>query len=407
MIGRLFESTDRNRNLIYNGFVPTLSIALLGTYAVTLAGRPVTAFAYDKVRGLLAYLAVEADRPHRRDHLATLFWPEQDRRSALQSLSQALYQLRRVLGDPAATPPFLLITPQTIQFNPASDHWLDTQEFTSLLDACHAHRHAQQVTCPECLARLQQAVALVHGSFLEGFSLPDSPDFDEWALFQRERLQRLATEALRTLANGCERRGDAAQALVYAQRWLALDPWQEEAQRQVMRVLAASGQRSAALAQFESCRRILAVELGVEPAPETVALAQRIRDALDGQGSLQGTRHNLPAPLTPLIGRDHELNSILQRLQDPACRLVSLVGPGGSGKTRLALEAAGSGPRQLRRRYLPGAAGRHRHDARHRARPGPGDGACPGSPGGRPAAAPRLPARQRNAPRAGQFRAPV
>nr|MBP8291334.1 hypothetical protein [Caldilineaceae bacterium] len=74
--------------------MPTLCIALLGTYVVTHDGRPVTAFAYDKVRGLLAYLAVEADRPHRRDHLATLFWPEQDRRGALQSLSQALYQLR-------------------------------------------------------------------------------------------------------------------------------------------------------------------------------------------------------------------------------------------------------------------------------------------------------------------------
>ena len=86
-----------------NILVPTLSIALLGAFAVTLDEQPVTAFAYDKVRGLLAYLAVEADRPHRRDHLATLFWPEQDRRSALQSLSQALYQLRRALGDPAAT----------------------------------------------------------------------------------------------------------------------------------------------------------------------------------------------------------------------------------------------------------------------------------------------------------------
>ena len=256
----------------------TLSIALLGTYAVTLDGQPATAFAYDKVRALLAYLAVEADRPHRRDHLATLFWPEQDRRSALQSLSQALYQLRRVLGDPAPTPPFLLITAQTIQFNPASDHWLDTRAFAALLDVCTAHTHAQLQTCAECRTRLQHAADLYRGDFLAGFTLRDSPEFDEWALFQRERLRRLATETLRTLALGCERRGDYVQALGYGQRWLALDPWQEEAHCHVMRVLAASGQRSAALAQFESCRRILAAELAVEPAPATVALYRRIRD---------------------------------------------------------------------------------------------------------------------------------
>lgn len=320
--------------------MPTLCIALLGTYAVTLDGRPVTDFGYDKVRGLLAYLAVEADRPHRRDHLATLFWPERDRRGSLQSLSQALYRLRRAFDVPTAAAPVLRITPQTIQFNLDCDHWIDTQEFTNLLDICHAHRHTLQVTCPECLARLQQAAALVHGNFLEGFSLRDSPEFDEWVLFQRERLRHLAIQALSTLANGHERRGDSTQALVFAQRWLAIDPWQEDAHCHVMRALAASGQRSAALVQFETCRRILAAELGVEPAPATVALCERIRAGSDGDGAFQETRHNLPAPLTPLIGRAHELNTIIQRLHDPDCRLVSLVGPGGSGKTRLAIAAA-------------------------------------------------------------------
>ena len=103
----------------------TLSISLLGGFTVLRAGEPVTTFGYDKVRALLAFLAVEAGRPHRRDRLAALLWPEQPRSPALQSLSQALYQLRRVLGDEAVRAggvvPLLLVTPQTVQFNLAAD----------------------------------------------------------------------------------------------------------------------------------------------------------------------------------------------------------------------------------------------------------------------------------------------
>ena len=87
-----------------------------------------TDFKSNKVRALLAYLAVEADRPHRREALAGLLWPDWPDRDALSNLRYALASLRRTLGDHTAVPPFLLITPQTIQFNPASDYWLDVTE---------------------------------------------------------------------------------------------------------------------------------------------------------------------------------------------------------------------------------------------------------------------------------------
>jgi predicted ATPase len=145
-------------------------------------------------------------------------------------------------------------------------------------------------------------------------------------------------EALYQLAACHSQRGEYKQAQHYAHRQLKLEPWREEAHRQLMVALALSGQRSAALAQYEACRRILSEELGVEPEKETQFLYERIRD-----GNLQASQmppHNLPAPLTRFVGRESELDQIAEQLNDPDTRLLTLVGPGGAGKTRLALAAA-------------------------------------------------------------------
>ena len=134
------------------------------------------------------------------------------------------------------------------------------------------------------------------------------------------------------------------QALGFARRQVELAPWDEEGHREIMRLLAFSGQRGAALAQYEACRRALADELDAEPSAETVALYDQIRAGelvkSVGRPEAPPPPHNLPAFLTPLIGREHELAEIGACLADPDCRLLTLVGPGGSGKTRLAVEAA-------------------------------------------------------------------
>jgi DNA-binding SARP family transcriptional activator len=188
-----------------------LSLSLLGPFQASLDGEPVTTFESTKVRALLAYLAVEADRTHRRDVLAGLLWPEWPDRDALSNLRYALYNLRQVIGDRTAEPPFLLITRNTLQFNTASDHWLDVAAFTDL-------------TGLGDLSGLEKAVALYRGSFLEGFSVGDSPAFEEWALFTRERLARQMSAALHRLAAAHEARGDYEQAQAYARRQLELEP---------------------------------------------------------------------------------------------------------------------------------------------------------------------------------------
>ena len=231
--------------------MPHLSLVLLGSFQATLDGQPITSWKSNKIKALLAYLAVEADRPHPREALAGLLWPDYPNASALNNLRDALAALRQAIGDRQAEPPFLLITRDTIQFNTASDCSLDLSGLADL-------------TGLE-IDQLEQVASAYRGSFLEGFSC-DSAPFEEWVLVKREQINRQMVDALCRLAEHFEERGEYERAIAYARKQLELEPWDEQAHRQLMRALALNGQRSAALAQYETCRRLLTQELGVEPS---------------------------------------------------------------------------------------------------------------------------------------------
>ncbi|NTU85853.1 MAG: SARP family transcriptional regulator, partial [Chloroflexales bacterium] len=336
-----------------------LSLSLFGSPQVILDGAPIASFRYDKVFALLTYLAVERDRPHRRELLAGMLWPDQAERSARRSLSQAIFMLRQVIGDDLAAPSCLLVSGSGLQFNPAADWSLDVASFGRLIDACAAHQHALGELCDACAGRLEQCAALYRGDFLVGFSLAASPAFDEWAARTRERLHLQALDALDKLAATCERRGSEA-ATTWLHRLVELDPWREDAHRRLMRAYSRGGDRAAALAQYERCRQALASELGIEPEEETSALYDQIRRGeierrVDRQVERLpaaeiatpprpprplSLRRSLPTAATPLIGREQELAQIAALLADPAKRVITLVGPSGIGKTRLALAAA-------------------------------------------------------------------
>jgi DNA-binding SARP family transcriptional activator len=211
---------------------------------VKLDGRPVTEFESNKVRALLAYLAAEADQPHSRDVLMGLLWPNQPDAQARNNLRHALSNLRQVIGDTVAQPPFLSVTRDCIQFNADSDHWLDVAELDALVSACERHTHRHIETCQPCVQRLRRTVEHYHGDFLGHFFLNDSPAFEEWIVLRRERLRQQALDALQRIVTYLDRRGEYEQVLRYAARQLELDPWCEEAHRQVMRALALSGWRS-------------------------------------------------------------------------------------------------------------------------------------------------------------------
>jgi len=320
-----------------------LSVSVLGPLLVTRDTTPLSGFAYDKVRALLAYLVIEADRPWRRETLAALFWPDQDERAARHSLSQALWSLRRALDDRDTGEPLLLITSDTVQLNPVAGIEVDLHTFTALLDACEVHPHRDADRCRACARRLETAAALYRGDLLDGFSLPDSVAFDEWLLVRREQERERALAALRRLADFLEARGAWGQAATCARRLIALDPWREDAVRQLMRLLAWTGQRPAAIEQFSRLRQRLDEELGVEPEMETTRLLDRIRQGVEiapANPEPFARRHVIPEQITGFVGRERELAELSGLLLDGTCRLITLTGPGGIGKTRLAIEAA-------------------------------------------------------------------
>ncbi len=327
--------------------MPHLFLQLFGTIQATLDSKLITRFEYKKVRALLAYLVMQAGRPQEREHLTGIFWPDLPEQLARQNLSQALLNLREAIEDRRATPAYLTIQRETIQFNPLSDYAVDVEGFKTLLATCESHRHRRLLTCTACARRYQQAAEFYQGDFLAQFFINDSPAFDEWTLIQLEDLRQGALNAFQQLSGYFEWRRAYEQAIYYTRRQLELDPWREEAHRQLMRLFTLQGQRSAALVQFEKCRATLKEALGVEPESETRVLFEFIRDHSSGDSQIldqislyQPPPSNLPARSTPLIGRQAETSAVRELLLSDEVRLVTLTGSAGIGKTSLGITVA-------------------------------------------------------------------
>lgn len=320
--------------------VETLSIRTLGGLTIELEREARTAtstlpsnqvrlhFRTRTIEALLVYLACQR-RPISRDLLAEMLWPERTQEQARSNLRVAIHRLREQLDA------YVVVTRQYLAFNPEVPMALDVMQFEAHLAA----------------ADLAAATALYRGDFLEGFYLDASPEFEHWVLLERERLRTVALAAWQQLMGQQMTVGAFDVAVDSARHLLALDPLHEPTHRQLMRLLAQGGQRSAALAQYEICRQLLASELDAPPDDATTALYEQIRDGgpsrLAGTSSMPAGRAagphtpaSLPQQPTPLIGRNAELAQLEDNLANPDCRLLTLVGVGGIGKTRLAVAAA-------------------------------------------------------------------
>src|SRR5512133_2754145 len=320
--------------------VQELRVRVLGATELAVDGRPLVGLASAKATALLVYLAVTGTTQS-RSTLAGMLWSDLPEATARANLRLALTKLRRAL------PAQLLVTRQTVALDAAQRVWVDAVEVERLA--------AGKPEGEELLA----AARLCRGEFLAGFEVQGAELFDEWVLGRRAAARADQLALLERAVQDARERRDGAAGVEVARRMLELEPLHEEAHRALMWFLATGGQRGAALAQFDTCRYLLREELGQEPSAAAGALRDQIAQAggladlgppppweVGTAGGTAGSPEpdewlpsQEPRPLTSLIGREQALARLHALLDAPACRLVTLVGPGGIGKTRLALEA--------------------------------------------------------------------
>jgi WD40 repeat protein/DNA-binding SARP family transcriptional activator len=330
-----------------------LTLKLLGTPQISLDGQLLTQFISRKAQALLIYIIVTG-KPYAREVLADLFWQNMPSSQALKNLRTVLPNLRQLVGS------HLIITRQTIEFNRNCAYHLDVEAIQAL--------EGYQASDVQFLS---EATCQYQGDFLEGFFVRDAPDFEDWALAERERLRELAIEGLHHLAEQYLAQRNYTAGLKITRKLLKLDPWRETAHQQQMFFLACTQQRRAAIAQYKVCCQMLADEFNAEPMEATAALYQRIRageanesgiavtdslELLSNHSNLESTvslsQLDRPPIRTPchdwgeaidvsiFYGRESELTSLEQSIVQEHCRLVLLVGWGGIGKTALAAKLA-------------------------------------------------------------------
>jgi predicted ATPase/DNA-binding SARP family transcriptional activator/Flp pilus assembly protein TadD len=319
-----------------------LRMYCLGGFRFEAEGTPSFHFGTKKARALLVYLAVEAPRSFLRSHLAGLLWSEYSEENALHNLRQTLVHLRKGWPQGAEPIPLLMTKRDTLALNPEVKIWVDLHAFETAFDRALAHFHDRNRLEYVDIQALMDAVALYKGSFLERFSLFDSLLFDEWASLVRERTTRKALEAQNLLCEYYERRGDYAQAGHLASRIYAMAPWNNHACAHSMRLYAVQKQWTNAKNQYLQLEKCLQDNLGIKPNDSVIQLYEQIREHSNtGQAlppAVPVIEDQVPQLSSSFVGRQGELRDICHRLANPKNRLISLVGRGGTGKTRLAVE---------------------------------------------------------------------
>ena len=225
-----------------------------------------------KAESLFCYLVLNRHRFHLREMLADLFWSEGGSKNAKGSLSTAIWRLRRVLEDHGIEPgTYLLVEREQIRFNSESDYWFDVEEFETRVGGHHIADEEDESLRTAHYSSLREAAELYRGDFLEGL-------YDDWCIYERERLQQMFLRALARLMVHSGTKGQYEEGIACGQRILSLDPLREEVHRELMRYHQLAGRRACALRQFEVCRSVLREELDIEPMPETIALYRMIRE---------------------------------------------------------------------------------------------------------------------------------
>ncbi len=297
-----------------------LEVHLLGRFALRVGGEAADALTSRPAQLLLAYLLLNPGTAHRRERLAGLLWPESLESTARKNLRNAVWQLRKVIGEE-----FLQAEKDTLAFRAEAPLALDVAQLSNR-------------AALDDLDALIAAVAAYQGELLPGV-------YADWVQLERERLRGLFEQRVQTLLERLAAQGRWAEVQTWADHWIALGQVPEPAFRFLMRASAARGDLAGMALAYRRCLQTLQAELAVSPSAETQALYQQLSQSAPAHSAAPAQLPAAavqPAPLplqpTAFVGRAQELAEIAQWLGN--ARLLTLVGPGGAGKTRLALEAA-------------------------------------------------------------------
>jgi DNA-binding SARP family transcriptional activator len=244
------------------------TIHLLGKLCVRRNEQVIGSLDGCKVQELFAYLLLYRDRPHPRETLAGLLWCDSPVERSKKYLRQSLWQLQSVIGSQSTSNSLLLVEPHWIQVNQKSQFWLDLEVFERVYKQVQGVPGRQLNA--ERVEALHSAVRLYKGDLLEGC-------YQDWCLYERERLQGMYLAMLDKLSGYSEARGDYESGLEFGLRILRYDRARECTHRRMMRLYYLAGDRTGALHQYERCVAALNEELAVKPAQSTVALHEQIR----------------------------------------------------------------------------------------------------------------------------------